>query len=122
MGSDKGSGASRHSKPTRWDMRPLIPLIQPRRDVTREMRPGGSASRLTAHQPIPNAEMDRQQRDIRDHQKEEEWRRQIPAGMAEQLIFLPFLLELTPMTPMQPQRIVDQTHTEPVDMLIQKSA
>ncbi len=42
---------------------PLIPLIEPRRDVTMEMRPGGTVSGLTARQPIPNEEQERQQRD-----------------------------------------------------------
>ncbi len=75
VGSDKGSIASKCSKPTHWDVRPLIPLMQPRCDVTMEMRPGGSVSGLAAHQPILNAERERQQGDIRDHQKEEERRR-----------------------------------------------
>ncbi len=88
----------------------------------REMRPRGAASGLTARQPILNAELERQQRDIRDRQKEEERKQQIPAGSAEELILLPFLQEPTPMTPKQPQRIMDQTCTEPVGMLIKKLA
>ncbi len=79
-------------------------------------------SGLTARQLIPNAELERQQRDVRDRQKEEDQKRQIPAGMAEEPILLPFLQELTPRMLTQPQRIVDQMHTEPVGVLIQKSA
>ncbi len=72
VGSDKSGSAKKHTKLTHWDVIPLIPLVEPRRDVMREMRPGGAASGLTANQPIPNAELVRQQRDARDRQKEEE--------------------------------------------------
>ncbi|MCP4545806.1 MAG: hypothetical protein GY835_04990, partial [bacterium] len=123
MGSDKSVSTPRHGKPTRWDMKtPLIPLIEPRPDVTMEMRPGGTVSGLTARQPITNEEQERQQRDDMDRQKEEERKRQIPAGTAEEPLLLPFLQEPAPTTPTQPQRIVDRTRTEPVNVLIQKSA
>ncbi len=87
-----------------------------------EMRPGGTPSGLTARQPIPNADLERRQRDVMDRQKEEDRKRQTPAGGEGESILLPFLQEPTPRTPVQPQRIVDQTRTEPVDVLIQKSA
>ncbi|MCP4549575.1 MAG: hypothetical protein GY835_24225, partial [bacterium] len=95
-------------KPTHWDVRPFvaIPLIQPRRDVVKELRPGGPVSGLTARRPIQNEVIEREQRDDRDRQQENEWNWQIQAGMAEQPIFLPNLQEPTPMMPMQLQRIV----------------
>ncbi len=66
-GSDKSGSAKKRTKPTRWDVKsPLILLVETRRDVMKEMRPGGAVSGLTAHQPIPNAELQRQQRDVMD--------------------------------------------------------
>ncbi len=115
---------SRRSRPTRWDVKPLtlIPFVQPRRDVMMEMRPGGLSSGLTVHQPIPNEELEREQRQARDRQQEKEKARQIQAGTAEEPIYLPYVQELTPMMPMQLQHLADQTRMEPVDVLIQKSA
>ncbi len=59
MGSDKGSGVSK-CKLTHWDMRPFmaIPLIQPRRDVMKELRLRGPVSGLTARQPIQDEAME----------------------------------------------------------------
>ncbi len=122
-GSDKSVSTKRRGKPTRWDVKSsLILLVEPRCDMTMEMRPGGAVSGLTARQPIPNEEQERQQRDDMDRQKEEERKRQIPAGTAEEPLLLPFLQEPALTTPMQPQCIVDRTRTEPVNVLIQKSA
>ncbi len=120
--SEPSSVESKHSRLTRWDVKSFIPLIQPRRDVTKEMRLGGSTSGLTACQPVHDANVEREQTKARDRQRETEQKQQIQAGTVETLIFLPHLQELTPMTPMQPQRIVDQTRTEPVNVLIQRSA
>ncbi len=66
--------------------------------------------------------MEREQRTVRDRQQGNERSRQIQAGMAKQPIFLPNLQEPTLMMPMQPQHIVDQTCTESMSTLIQKSA
>ncbi len=66
--------------------------------------------------------MEQEQRIVRDRQQEKEWGQRIQAGTAEEPIFLPHLQELTLMTPLQLQRIMDQTRTEPVGALIQKSA
>ncbi len=114
-GSDQGSIVSKRSRPTWWDMKPLIPIppIQPRRDVTKELRCGGSHT---------NEELERQQRNDRDRQMEKERSRWIQAGTAEQPIFLPHLQEPMPLAPLQLQCIMDQTHMETVDVLIQKSA
>ncbi len=70
-GSDQGSGVSKRSRPTRWDVKPLIP-IQPRRDVMKELRHGGSTSGLTSRRPHTNEELERQQRNNRDRQTERE--------------------------------------------------
>ncbi len=111
-------------KPTHWDVRPFgnIPLIQPRRDMTKELRPGGPVSGLTTRRPIQNEAVEQEQRKLRDCEQEKERSQQIQGGTAEEPIFLPNLQEPTPMTPIQPQRIVDQTRTESMSTLIQKSA
>ncbi len=87
----------------------------------KEMRPGGLISGLTSHQPLKDEALEWKQRDERDHQKEKERSRQVQARTAEEPIFLPHLQEPTPMTPVQPQRITDQTRMKPVSELIQQS-
>ncbi len=109
MGTDQGSSMRKCSRPTHWDVKPLIPipLIQPRRDMTKELRCGGSTSGLTSRRPQTNEELERQQRNDRDHQMERERSRQIQAGTTEQPIFLPHLQEPMLLALSQPQRIVD---------------
>ncbi len=53
----QGSGVSRCSRPTCWDVKPLIPIppIQPRRDVMKELMHGGSTTRLTSRRPHMDA-------------------------------------------------------------------
>ncbi len=74
VGSDQGSGMSKHSKLTHWDVKPMIPIpfIQPRRDVTKELRPGGSTSRLTSLQLTRNEQQEQSERGKRDHQAKKE--------------------------------------------------
>ncbi len=56
-GSEQGSGVSRRSRPTRWDVKALIPIppILPRCDVMKELRSGGPTAGLTSRRPQTNA-------------------------------------------------------------------
>ncbi len=71
-GSEQGSVESKRSRPTRWDVKSSILLVQPRRDVTKEMRPGGSTSGLTTCQPVHDPNVEREQTKARDRQRETE--------------------------------------------------
>ncbi len=123
-GSEQGSRVRKHSRPTCWDVKPLIPIppIQPRRDVMKELKKGGWVTGLTSHRPHTDEAQERQQRDDRDCRTEGERSRQIPVGMAEQPIFLPHLQEPTLMAQLQPPCIVDQVRMQSMGMIIQKTA
>ncbi len=73
-GSEQGSGVSKCSRPTHWDVKPLIPIppIQPRRDVTKELKRGGPTTGLTSHRPRTDEVQEQLQRDNRDHRSEGE--------------------------------------------------
>ncbi len=51
--SDQGSEESKHSQPSRWDVKPSIPIpmVQPRCDVMKELKVGGPSAGLTSRQP-----------------------------------------------------------------------
>ncbi len=70
--SEPSSVESKRSRPTRWDMKSFIPVVQPRRDVMKELRAGGSNSGLTARQPVHDANVEREQTKARDRQREME--------------------------------------------------
>ncbi len=112
--SEQGSEGSRHSRPTCWDVKPLIPIpmVQPRRDVTKELKSGGPTAELTCRQPQANEAQERLQRDERDccSEKAQNW--EIQAGTAEEPIFLPHLQEPTLVAQLQPPCLVDQVHRE----------
>ncbi len=122
--SEQGSEESKRSRPTRWDVKPSIPipLVQPRCDMMKELKSGGLTAGLTCHQTQANEMQERQQRAERDccSQGERNW--QIQTGSAEEPIFLPHLQELTPVAQLQPLRLVDQVRREPMDVLIQRTA
>ncbi len=121
VSSDRGR--LRCSRSTRWDVPPMIPipLVEPRRDLTRELEKGRSAGGLVSRRPEMDPEQEQIQTAERDRHVQEEQGRQIWAGTAMQPVFLPHLQALIMMMQSQLPHIVDEVRTKPVDELLKKS-